>query len=279
VAKSTVGRVQRYEFGFAVPVRPDTITSGYEVPLSVEYAIATVRAVGGSCASVMFHQMRCWLPPVQRSPPFGEETRTYGAPPQSVVKPHGFGTGPGTSELPFVSLPLTSIVNKLQARNGVVWLRVRTVSVGLFQSPVSGKVGVSVHVTVDLFIASLNVTTMSADSETLVTPAAGLVEMMYGLVQPTVKLHGFGTGPGMSGSPLVSVPAMVRVYDMQSKNSVAWDRVRMVSIGGFQERTRVIAGLIVTVTLAVSIALLNMTVMFASTGTPVAPFPGSVRVM
>ena len=61
-----------------------------------------------------------------------------------------------------------------------------------------------VSVTVAMFIASLNVTTMLSVSPTPVAPLTGLVDTMNGLIPIVVKLHGFGFGPGSRGFPAVS---------------------------------------------------------------------------
>jgi hypothetical protein len=102
---------------------------------------------------------------------------------------------------------------------------------------------------------------------------------MYGFGHAVENVQGFGTGPGTSGSPLLSWAAVIwTVYAMQAENGTAWLRVRIVSVG-FQVGVRVMAGVIVHTTLAVSIGSLNVTVMFAVRGTPTDPSYGSVATM
>ena len=127
----------------------------------------------------------------------------------AVVNVQGFGTGPGTSGFPRGSLPaVICAVYGVDSANRVVWLRVSVVFPGAHVY-VRGTTGLIDQLTVAMFIAWLNVTTMSAFRATPVAPFAGTVEAMYGFAHTVVKDHGFGTGPATSGSPTLSLPAVI----------------------------------------------------------------------
>src|SRR5438445_4025875 len=121
----------------------------------------------------------------------------------TVVKDHGLGTGPGTRAFPLRSRPAVIVTVYVRAcANGAEWLSVRTVSP--LDQPGGSKTipgSLNVHATVGLSIGSLNVTTILASSGTSIEPAAGLVASTYGFGQSVKNRHGFGTGPGTSGSP------------------------------------------------------------------------------
>src|SRR5438445_592267 len=111
---------------------------------------------------------------------------------QIAVKDHGFGTVPATSGRPCRSFPATVSVVFPGAH---VYVR--------------GTTGLIDQLTVAMFIAWLNVTTMSAFRATPVALFAGTVEAMYGFAHTVVKDQGFGTGPATSGSPTLSLPAVI----------------------------------------------------------------------
>ena len=119
-----------------------------------------------------------------------------------VVKLHGFGFGPGRSGFPAVSLPaVTWTVYTWSSRKFAAWLIVRTVFVGEFHPKVVPMPGAIEYATVPMFIAWLNVTTMSAASGTFVDAFAGFVRTMTGFVQNEKNVHGFGMGPAVRASP------------------------------------------------------------------------------
>src|SRR2546427_678733 len=107
---------------------------------------------------------------------------------QIAVKDHGFGTGPGTSGFPRGSRPAVIwAVYRVDSANGVVvWLRVSVVFPGAHVY-VRGTTGLIDQLTVAMFIAWLNVTTMSAFRATPVALFAGTVKAMYGLAHTVVK--------------------------------------------------------------------------------------------
>ena len=119
----------------------------------------------------------------------------------TVVKDHGFGTGPGTRGFPPRSRPaVICTVYVWTCANGVGWLSVRIVSPpdqlgGSKAIPASLKV----QVTFTRSIGSLKVTTIAASSGTSTESAAGLVASTNGFGQSVKNRHGFGTGPGTSG--------------------------------------------------------------------------------
>src|SRR2546427_12858398 len=75
-----------------------------------------------------------------------------------------------------------------------------------------------------------------------------------------------------------SLPDTLTAYCVHGANGIAWVRVRTVFSGGFHTLVRGTAGLICASTVAVSIASLNVTTMFASSGTPIAPSAGVVSL-
>ena len=71
---------------------------------------------------------------------------------------------------------------------GVAWLSVRTVF-PFDQTPVRDRNGASPHVTLVVFIALLNVTTMLSMNPTPVAPLTGLVDVMYGFGHDGWNVH------------------------------------------------------------------------------------------
>src|SRR3989442_13336424 len=138
-------------------------------------------------------------------------TRRCGGPwsGHAVEKDQGFGTGPATSGNPCVSLPVTLTVYSVQGTRGTGCDRVRIVFVGPFHVFVSATKGLMAASTVLGSIASLNVTTRFRSSGTPVVPFAGSVRLIFGQIRSVTKLQGFGTGPGTSGRPPFSVPALI----------------------------------------------------------------------
>src|SRR5947199_4311498 len=102
------------------------------------------------------------------------------------VKLQGFGTGPGIRlRLSFWSFPpVTWTVWRAHSENGVVWLRVRTVSVASHDRVNVIEASLKASVTVPSCIGSLNVITMFASSGTPDAPSAGFVETMNGGATP-----------------------------------------------------------------------------------------------
>ena len=123
---------------------------------------------------------------------------------------------------------------------GVTWVRVRIVFVGAFHVPTTAIPPLSVYVTVPVFIASLNVTTIGAVNGTPFAPLAGSVVLTKGLMPTVWKLQGFGTGPGSRRfADLSEPPVICAVYGASSAKAVAWLRVRTVSVGEFQDCVKV----------------------------------------
>src|SRR3972149_5544604 len=70
--------------------------------------------------------------------------------------------------------------------------------------------GVTVNVTVPMFIGSLNVATTDCPTGTLNAPSVGFVDTMYGLMQTVRNVHGFGTGPATRfRSSFTSLPVRI----------------------------------------------------------------------
>ena len=101
---------------------------------------------------------------------------------QTVVKLHGFGTAPGMrSRLSFWSLPAVICATRVvHSRKGVVWVSVSTVLGASHEYENVIAASLNAKFTVDRFIGSLNVTTMSAVCATPVAPSAGLVAVIVG---------------------------------------------------------------------------------------------------
>ena len=194
----------------------------------------------------------------------------------SVVKLHGFGTGPATSGFPEVSLPaVTCTVYVVTSAKATAWLRTNTSFPGC-QVYVVATPPLTVHITVGVSIASLNVTMMLLVSGTPVVPSAGSVDAMYGFPQIVVKDHGFGTGPATSGRPTLSLPAVIcAVYTVHWANATPWLRVRTDSVPSHAP-ARLMPPVIVHVTVGVSIGSLNVTTRFASCATLTAASAGVV---
>ena len=131
-----------------------------------------------------------------------------------VVKVQGFGTGPGTRAMPFVSSPVTFTVRAIDAGKGERWLSMTTRS-PCVQFHWNGKPGSGEKepVTVPRLMGFENVTTMVAPQATSVAPFAGSVLTIRGGRQTVVNVHGFGFDPVMfvRGFPDVSLADTVTV--------------------------------------------------------------------
>jgi hypothetical protein len=135
--------------------------------------------------------------------------------------------------------------------------------------------GAKTACTVAVFIDRLKFRKTDAPRATSTAAFAGFVFVITGARHTVVNVHGFGTGPAMSGSPVVSRPPTWMVYRVQSAKGVVWLAVRVV-FPLDQENVKVIGGLEVRVTVGGFIASLNVTTMFAVVATPVAAFAGIV---
>ena len=165
-----------------------------------------------------FHRIGCVDPPLQLSPPIGETRETTGVL-HTVSKLQLYGSG--TSGYPAVSVPdRIWTAYTVQAEKGAAWLRV-TVVFEMSQVSLNGNAGTKVHVTLVVFMGSLNTATMEASRAMLVAPSGGAVETTNGLPQAVVNGHGFGRGPGTSGFPSLSVPLIITVKRVQAGNGVA----------------------------------------------------------
>src|SRR5439155_4002857 len=115
--------------------------------------------------------------------------------------------------------------------------------------------------TVAVFIDRLKVRKTGALRATSTAAFAGSVFVITGARHPVVNVHGFGTGPAMSGSPVVSRPPTWMVYGVQSAKGVVWLAVRVL-FPLDQVNVKASTGLEVRVTVVVFIVSLNATTMF-----------------
>src|SRR3990170_3565306 len=165
-----------------------------------------------------------------RPEPFtGFVSVTHGAV-QIVSKLQGFGAKPGTSGNPVRLIPdVTRTVYRVHWLNGKCAIVRSTFAFHWGGICVIG--GLIVHVTLPVFISSLNAIRMSCVWETSTSPSSGNVAMMLGLSHRVMNCHGLGAAPGgpaMSGLPSGSVPVTVTSYFWQIGKFAAWVRVRIV---------------------------------------------------
>src|SRR3990170_7576819 len=176
----------------------------------------------------------------------------------SVVKSHGFGTAPGTSEFPGRSSPVTLTRKFWHWVKFAACVSVRRLS-PMDHDAFRAMNGVIVQFTVAVSIASLKSTTMGAARRTSTSPWKGLVETISGGVHAVVNVHGLDTRfrPLLRGLPTVSAPAVTStVTNAHSGNGAAWLIVSK-ELRSDQESEVPIGGLIVYVTVPMFISSLN----------------------
>ena len=133
---------------------------------------------------------------------------------------NGFTTvgsfGFGIRKLPSTSVAFTVTVYTVHARNGPLWVIVRTVSWGDpdHENDWPSTSGVIVNTRLLCNIVSLNVITTGAFGWTSGSPSLGDVDTMYGLMHSDVKTHGLGLSPGTSGRFALSVALICTLYGL-----------------------------------------------------------------
>ena len=126
------------------------------------------------------------------------------------MKDQGFGTTPKARLLSPRSFPLVIWnIYVLKSSKGSC-VNVATVSPPLQVSNQPPGFGEHVKSTEEVFIASLNVTTMLAVCATFRLPFAGVVEIMVGTcISSVVNDHGFGTIPAAKSLSAISFPPVI----------------------------------------------------------------------
>src|SRR3990172_2500556 len=186
------GNVQRYDEEGRKLFAGPTIGVGPDGP---RYHRVTVRSSGSVRSSDIVHETSIVVPASKQPEREREGADTLGG--SFKVKVQGFGTMPGTMSLPSRSLAVTTrAIYVTPGTRSVV--RVTRVELRLQLSPPPVGDGNRIRLMTGS-IGSLNVTTTSAPSGTLLSWSRGTVDTMKGLVHAVMNDHGFGTGPATSG--------------------------------------------------------------------------------